>query len=54
LYAESEVLEVRESKSRPTQGMVTVRTRAFNQNGVEIMNFIRTALVPKRGHGVGD
>lgn len=54
LYAESEVLEVRESKSRPTQGMVTVRTRAFNQNGVEIMNFVRTALVPKRGHGVGD
>ena len=54
LYAESEVLEVRESKSRPTQGMVTVRTRAFNQNGLEIMNFIRTALVPKRGHGVGD
>jgi len=45
---------VRESKSRPTQGMVTVRTRAFNQNGVEIMNFIRTALVPMRGHGVGD
>lgn len=54
LYAESEVLEIRESKSRPTQGIVTVKTRAFNQNGVEIMNFIRSALVPKRGHGVGD
>ncbi|PHY05379.1 MAG: dehydratase [Alcaligenaceae bacterium] len=54
LYAETEVLEVRESKSRPTQGIVTVKTRAFNQNGVEIMNFIRSALIPKRGHGVGD
>ena len=54
LYAESEVLEIRESKSRPTQGIVTVKTRAFNQNGVEIMNFIRSALVPKRGYGVGD
>lgn len=54
LCAESEVLEIRESKSRPTQGIVTVKTRAFNQNGVEIMNFIRSALVPKRGHGVGD
>ena len=54
LYAESEVLEIRESKSRPTQGIVTVKTRAFNQNGVEIMNFIRSALVSKRGHGVGD
>jgi acyl dehydratase len=54
LYAESEVLDIRESKSRPTQGIVTVKTRAFNQNGVEIMNFIRSALVPKRGHGVGD
>ena len=54
LYAESEVLEIRESRSRPTQGIVTVKTRAFNQNGVEIMNFIRSALVSKRGHGVGD
>ena len=33
LYAESEVLEKRESKSRPTQGIVTVHTRAFNQDG---------------------
>jgi len=54
LYAESEVLEVRESKSRPNQGVVTVRTRGINQNGVEVMNFIRSALVPKRGHGVGE
>ena len=54
LYAESEVLEVRESKSRPGQGVVTVRTRVINQNGVEVMNFIRSALIPKRGYGVGE
>lgn len=52
LYAESEVLEKRESKSRPTQGIVTVETRAFDQNGKPVMNFVRTTLVPKRGHGV--
>lgn len=54
LYAESEVLETRESKSRPTQGIVTVKTSAFKQDGTPIMNFVRSALVPKRGHGVGD
>ena len=54
LYAESEVLEKRESKSRPTQGIVTVHTRAFNQDGVQVMEFIRSALIPKRGHGVDD
>ncbi|WP_341989699.1 MaoC family dehydratase [Azorhizobium sp. AG788] len=54
LYAESEVLEMRESKSRPTQGIVTVQTRAFKQDGTPVMNFVRSALIPKRGHGVGD
>ena len=54
LYAESEVLEKRVSKSRPTQGIVTVRTSAFNQNGTPVMDFVRSALVPMRGHGVGD
>lgn len=54
LYAESEVLEVRESRSRPTQGIVTTRTRGLNQDGVQVMEFIRMSLIPKRGHGVGD
>jgi hypothetical protein len=49
LYAESELLEKRESKSRPTQGIVTVRTSAYKQDGSPVMNFIRSALVPKRG-----
>jgi len=52
LYAESEVLAKRESKSRPTQGLVTVRTRGLKADGTEFMSFERTVLVPKRGHGI--
>ncbi|GJD52146.1 Mesaconyl-CoA hydratase [Methylobacterium crusticola] len=54
LYAESEVLETRASRSRPGQGIVTVRTRAFKQDGSPVMDFVRSALVPKQGHGVGE
>ena len=50
LYAESTVLSKRESKSRPTQGIVTVFTRGINQDGVEVMSFERTMLIYKRGH----
>jgi len=51
LYAESEVLAKRESKSRPTQGLVTVRTRGLKADGTEFMNFERTILVPRREDG---
>ena len=50
LYAESTVLHKRESKSRPTQGIVTVSTRGLNQDDVEVMSFERTMLIYKRGH----
>jgi len=50
LYAESKVLSKRESKSRPTQGIVTVSTRGVNQDGIEVMSFERTMLIYKRGH----
>lgn len=50
LYAESTVLHKRESKSRPTQGIVTVSTRAVNQDGKEIISLERTMLIYKRGH----
>ncbi len=50
LYAESTILNKRESKSRPTQGIVTVATRGVNQAGVEVMSFERTMLVYRRGH----
>ena len=54
LYAESEVLEKRESKSRPEAGLVTVRTTGRNQDGTVVCAFERTILVAKRGHSVED
>ncbi len=54
LYAESEVIAKRESQSRPTQGIVTVRTTGLNQHGKTVISYERTVLVPKRGHGVED
>jgi itaconyl-CoA hydratase len=54
LYAESEVLGKRESKSRPTQGIVNIRTTAKKHDGTEVMSFERAMLVPKRGHAVDD
>jgi len=51
LYAESEVVEKRESKSRPEQGVVTVKTTGKNQNGEVICTFQRTMLIWKRGAG---
>ena len=54
LYAESEVLSKRESKSRPTQGIVSVRTTGFNQDGKEVISYERTMLIPKIGHAVDD
>jgi itaconyl-CoA hydratase len=54
LYAESTVLSKRESKSRPTQGIVTVSTRGVNQDGAVVMTFERTMLIYKRGHSPED
>jgi len=54
IYAESEVLSKRESKSRPTQGIVSVITTGKKADGVEFMSFERTMLIPKRGHAVDD
>jgi acyl dehydratase len=48
IYAESEVLEVRPSGSRPGQGVVRVRTRGFNQRDETILTFERTVLVYTR------
>lgn len=55
LYAESEVVEKRESSSRPEQGVVTVKTIGKNQDGKIVCTFNRTMLIWKRGFGpVGD
>jgi itaconyl-CoA hydratase len=54
LYAESEVLSKRESASRPTQGIVTVRTIGKKADGTRFISFERSVLVPKRGYAVED
>ncbi len=49
IYSESQVLAKRESRSRPSQGIVTVLTTGTKADGTEFMNFERTFLIPKRG-----
>jgi len=48
IYAESEVLDVRPSASRPGQGVVRVRTRGFNQRDETVITYERTVLVYSR------
>jgi itaconyl-CoA hydratase len=54
IYAESEILTVRESGSRPHQGIVAARTTGKKADGTVFMTYERSILVPKRGHGVDD
>ena len=54
LYAESEVMDKRESASRPGAGLVTVKTVGLNQDGKVIGTFNRTMLIAKTGHSVED
>jgi itaconyl-CoA hydratase len=54
LYAASEVLDKRESASRPGAGIVTVRTIGTNQDGKVVCTFSRTMLIAKQGHSVED
>jgi acyl dehydratase len=53
VYARSEVLETRESKSRPAAGIVRVKTTGVNQHGSPVIEFKRTFMVWKRGHVPG-
>jgi itaconyl-CoA hydratase len=50
LYSESEVLEVRPSRSRPAQGIVKVETRGYNQDGDLVIRYRRSVMVWKREH----
>lgn len=49
IYSQSEVLEKRESRSRPYVGIVRVKTTGLNQNGKIVIEFQRTFMVYKRG-----
>lgn len=48
LYMTTEVLDKRESRSRPNQGIVRFRHVGRNQDGVVVIEFERTALIWKR------
>lgn len=48
LHAETEIVELRDSLSRPNAGIVTFEHRMFNQTGVLVCRCLRTALVKKR------
>jgi len=50
IYSRSEVLDTRESKSRPKAGIVRVKTTGVNQNGTPVIEFKRTFMVWKKGH----
>ena len=50
LYAQSEVLAARESRSRPHMGLVEIKTTGYKQDGTVVMIFRRTILVYKRDH----
>src|SRR5689334_7407521 len=50
IYAQSEVLSTRESKSRPYMGLVEIKTTGFKQDGTIVLHYRRTILVYKRGH----
>lgn len=50
IYSYSELLEKRESKSRPNVGIIKVKTYGYNQDGKIVIEFLRTMMVYKRDH----
>jgi itaconyl-CoA hydratase len=51
VHSRSEVVELRESRSRRDVGIVSVRTTGFKQDGADVITFRRTALIYRRGRG---
>lgn len=52
VYAETEVLNKRKSRSRPNQGIVVTRTTGKKEDGTIFLTFERSSLIPQKGHGV--
>jgi acyl dehydratase len=50
IYAQTEVLSTRESKSRPHMGLIEIRTTGFKQDGTIVIQFRRSILIYRRGH----
>ncbi len=54
LRLESEVVEVRASRSKPHQGVARVRNTTLNQDGEVVQVFTAVLIVPRRGRARGD
>jgi len=50
IYAQTEIVSTRDSGSRPTMGIVEIKTTGYKHDGTVVMTFRRTILVYKRGH----
>lgn len=50
IYSQTTVVDVKESRSKPDRGVVTVETIGYKQDGTVVCEFRRKVLVPKRGH----
>lgn len=48
IYAETEILSVRDSQSKPDRGVVYVETKAYNQHNDLVLTYRRNVLIPKR------
>jgi acyl dehydratase len=53
LYADTEVVESRESKSRPGWGIVTFKQRGIIQDGTVVLVMTRIVMIPKRATAAG-
>lgn len=49
LYARSEILEARPSRSKPDRGIIYVETVGYNQRGEDVIRFRRHVLIKKKG-----
>jgi acyl dehydratase len=50
LYAQTEVLEKRESKSRPHMGIIRVKTTGYKHDGTVVIRFQRAVMVYKKAY----
>ena len=48
IYGESEILSVRESRTKEDRGIVSIESRAYNQNNEKVVTLKRSFLVPRR------
>ncbi len=53
LYAESICTALRPSSSRTDMGILTMFTRGLNQNGLTVISWTRSVLMPRRTSGIG-